>query len=276
METETSSREGGIAPPARSQTMYEHLWRDAAILLGSVHLMAPMAMRSGFRFAARCKPVQVPVEELSAEVVAYILPRIPQLQTLGFEFIGCYDCGVLASNTQSLSAYFCNRQTNDFANVSVVASPQRTAGYFEFSTRFGNGLALETNTNSVLPLTPDNPEVRVFRFPEIKEPRALYQLHKSLIEKYANGQWAQGEPKGQEIQRLVRVLENYGPRHAKMGYMYLAPGGESYFLTWKGAILMTWRGLWPTSLIRRAIHKYEMRSELQSLRVRGVPALQKA
>ncbi|MGA2300148.1 MAG: hypothetical protein ABSG77_05585 [Candidatus Acidiferrum sp.] len=267
---------GGIAPPARSEPMYEHLWRDAAILLGSMHLMAPMAVRSGFRFAARCNPVQVPAEELPREVSAYIRPQIPQMQSLGFEFLGCYDCGVLASNTQSFIAHFCNRTTNDFANVSVATSPQRTAGYFEFSTRFGNGLALETNTNGVLPLTPDNPEVRVFRFPEIKEPRELYQVHKSLAEKYANRQWTQGEPKGQEIQRLVRVMENYGPRHAKMGYMYLAPDGEAYFLTWKGAILMTWRGLWPTALIRRAMHKYEMRAELQSLHVRGVPALQKA
>jgi len=276
METRTTLTYGGIAPPARSELMYEYLWRDAAILLGSMYLMAPMAVRSGSRFAAHCKPVRVPVEELPREVSVYIESQIPQMQSLGFEFLGCYDCGVLASNTQSFSAYFCNRTTNDFANITVATSPQRTVGYFEFSTRFGNGLTLETNTNSVLPLTPDNPEVRVFRFSEIKEPRELYQVHKRLTEKYANGQWAQGEPKGQEIQRLVRVLENYGPRQAMMGYMYLAPDGETYLLTWKGAILMTWRGLWPSALIRRAIHKYEMRAELQSLHVRGVPALQKA
>jgi len=241
-----------------------------------MHLIAPMGVRSGFRFAAHCRPVQVPVEELPQEVSAYIQSRIPQMQNLGFEFLGCYDCAVLASNTQSFIAHFCNRTTNDFANVSVATSPQRTTGYFEFSTRFGNGMAVETNTNSVLPLTPDNPEVHVFRFPEIQEPCELYQVHMNLCEKYAHGQWAQGEPKGQEIQRLVRVLENYGPRHAKMGYMYLAPSGETYLLTWKGAILMTWRGLWPTALIRRAMRKYEMRAELQSLHVGGAPALQKA
>ncbi len=256
--------------------MYEHLMRDAAILVGSVHFVAPFLVRSGFRFRAHCKPVPVPVEELPTEVEGYILPRISQMQTLSFECIGCYDCGVLASNTQSFIAYFCNRATNDFANVSVAISPQKLASYFEFSTRFGNGLGLETNTNSVLPLTPDNAEVRVFRFPEIEEPRALYQLHKSLVEKYANGQWAQGEPKGHEIERLVRVLENYGPRLEKMGYMYLAPDGETYRLTWKGAILMTWRGLWPTSLVRRAIHWYRMRLVLESLRLRGVTALKKA
>ncbi|HXR34125.1 MAG TPA: hypothetical protein VN830_10475 [Verrucomicrobiae bacterium] len=256
--------------------MYEYLWRDAAILLGTMHLVAPMVVRNGFRFAAHCNPVQVPVEESPREVSAYIQSQIPQMQSLGFEFLGCYDCGVLAGNTRNFIAYFCNRQTNEFANVSVATLPQRTAGYFEFSTRFGNGQTLETNTNGILPLTPGNPQVRVFRFPEIEEPRELYRVHRCLTEKYAKGQWAQGEPKGQEIQRLVRVVENYGPRHAKMGYMCLAPSGETYFLTWKGAILMTWRGLWPMALIRRAINKFAMRSELQSLHVRGVPALQKA
>jgi hypothetical protein len=256
--------------------MYEHLWRDAAILLGFMHMMLPLAVRRGFRFAARCKPVQVPVQELPSEVSAYIQPRIPQLQSLGFEFLGCYDCNVLATGTRNLIAYFCNRTTNDFANVSVVTSAHKTAGYFEFSTRFGNGLTLETNTNRVLPLTPENPEVRVFRFPAIKEPCELYVVHKRLIAKYANGLWAQGEPKGHEIQRLVRVLENYGPRHVKIGYMYLAPDAETYRLTWKGAILITWRGLWPAALVRRAIHRYAMRTELHSLHVQGVPALQKA
>jgi len=256
--------------------MYGHLWLDAAVLLGFMHLMVPLVVRRGFRFAACCKPVQVPVEELPDEVSAYIQPRIPQMQSLGFEFLGCYDCGVLASGTRNFLAYFCNRATNDFANVSAATSPHKTASYFEFSTRFGNGLTLETNTNSILPLTPENPEVRVFRFPAIKEPRELYLVHKHLIEKYANGLWAQGEPKGQEMQRFLRVLENYGPRHVKLGYMYLAPDAEAYRLTWKGAILMTWRGLWPAALVRRAIHRYAMRRELHSLHVHGVPALQKA
>jgi hypothetical protein len=48
-------------------------------------------------------------------------------------------------------------------------------------------LTVETNTNRALPLTPDNPETRVFRFPKIKELDALYKLHLQLIEKHAAG-----------------------------------------------------------------------------------------
>ena len=255
--------------------MYENICFDAAILVGAMHVIAPAVVRNGFRFAARCKPLTVPVEELPKEVAAYIVPRILQMQNLGFELLGCYHCGMLTSNTQRYVAYFLKRSTNDFANITVATSPQKIAAYFEFSTCFSNELTVETNTNRALPLTPDNPGTRVFRFPKIKELDALYKLHLQLIEKYAAGQWAQGEPKGQELKRLVNVIENYGPRHSKAGYMVLGKDGETYRLTWKGAFLMTWRGLWPTSLVRKALQRKTMHSELQALAVSAVTGLQK-
>jgi hypothetical protein len=64
---------------------------------------------------------------------------------------------------------------------------------------------------------------------------------------------ATGRTKGEEIQRLVRVVESYGPRHLKIGYMYCAKDGETYRLTWKGALVMTWRALWPISMVRRMV-----------------------
>jgi hypothetical protein len=66
--------------------MYENIWFDAAILVGAMHVIAPAVVRNGFR---------VPVKELPKEVAAYIGPRIPQMQNLGFELLGCYDCGML-------------------------------------------------------------------------------------------------------------------------------------------------------------------------------------
>jgi len=256
--------------------MYENFWFDTAVLVGALHLTAPAVVRSGFRFAARCKPIVVSVDQLPKEVASYIVPRIPQMENLGFELLGCYDFGVLAGDSRRYVAYFLKRSTNDFANVTVASSPQKIATYFEFSTRFANGLTLETNTNHVLPLTPDNPDIQVFRFPEISEPQALYRLHLRLIQKHASGQWAQGERKDQELGRLVNVVENYGPRHAKLGYMFLAKNGCTYRLTWKGALLMTWRGLWPTSLVRKSLQRKTMQSELQALPVRAVTKPQKA
>jgi hypothetical protein len=249
---------------------------NLATFVGALYLLGPLAVRWTFRFAARCRPMEVPLLQLPGKVAMLFEQRIPELRELGFELVGSYDCGELAKQTYSYVAYFCNRRTNDFANVSAMVTPKQTAGYLEFSTHFKNGQCIATNTNCVLPLTPPNPDVRVFRLPEIQDARTLLHTHHRFVDKYAPGLWAQGEPRGEEIHRLVRVVENYGPRHARIGYMGLAEDGHSYQLTWKGAFLMTWRGLWPVSLFRRIIHRHAMQSELRSLASSGVAALQKA
>jgi len=255
--------------------MYETLWLDAAAFVGLVHLAAPIALRNSFRFSANSTPRLVTEDRLSPEAARCILAMKPQIQSLGFELLGCYEFAELNAHTSRTVAYFCNRTQNDFAHLVISSATNHADSYLEFSTSFSNGFTLETNNNSVPPLTPDNPQTRLFRFSEIRDPRELYSIHLELIDKYAHGICSEAEPKGQELKRMVRVLENYGPRHEQMGYMRLASDG-AYRLTWKGAALMAWRGLWPTSLIRQISYRQAMRNELRSLEVRGVAALQKA
>ena len=252
------------------------LWIDAALLLGVLYLAAPVMAKTFLRFSVRCKPLQVSAGELPENISNLFGAGIPQFETLGFELIGCYDCGILANDTRTYVAYFCDRRANDFACITAMVTAKGTASYFEFSSRFGNGLALETNNNRFLPLTPSSPDARVFRFPAIKSRPALFETHRQLLRKYAAGLWAQAEPRGEEIQRLVRVVENCGPRHTRIGYMYPAGGGESYRLTWKGAFLVTWRGLWPISSLRNQLQRHAMQAELHSLKQSGIAALQKA
>lgn len=256
--------------------MFGSIAFDFAAFIGVVYLVSPLAVRWTFRFAAHGHPTQVSLEALPERVAAIFRTRIPEIQELGFDGIGCFDCGRLASETHSYIAYFCDRHTKDFANVSVLVSPKTTASYLEFSTHFTNGLVLETNTNRVLPLTPAGPATRVFRFPEIRDARSLLHVHQQLLEKYAGELRAEGEPPGREIERFIRVIENYGPRHSRIGYMTLAEDGLSYRLTWKGAFLMTWRGLWPVSFVLRWMHRHAMLAELHALETEGVTALQKA
>jgi len=256
--------------------MFESFWIDAAAILAVLHLLILLALRSSYRFAARCHAAYVPLDALPEKVSGLFRHQAPAIQNLGFNLIGYYDLGCLISGTRSYVADFCNVQTNDFASISVLASQRKTCGYLEFSSHFPNGLILETNTNRILPLTPDNSKIKTFRFPEIKDLHTLLRIHRQLKERYAPGLWAQGETPDAEIQRLVQVVENYGPRHVHVGYMQLAEDGQSYKLTWKGAFLITLRGLWPVQLVRRLIYRRAMNSELHSLQAGAVTALQKA
>lgn len=85
-----------------------------------------------------------------------------------------------------------------------------------------------------------------------------------------------GEPRDSEIHRLVRVFENYGPRHMKIGYMKLTKDGSAYRLTWKDAFLLAWRGLSSASVVRRTLERRAMRVERHELEGREVAAPQKA
>jgi hypothetical protein len=256
--------------------MVETLLLGALASLGTLHVAAPFALRSTFRFCGHCQPRLLAPHDWPAEVSAPLQTLMPQLQNLGFEFLGCYDLGELGAHTGTIVALFSHPNTNDYASFVLSSAPHRRDSYLEFSTEFSSGMRLETNNNGILPLTPDPKSVLVFRFSEMKEPRALYRRHRQLIEKHAPGAWVKPGTKGQEILHWARTAENYGPRHAQAGYMKLSGGSGSYQLTWKGASLMAWKTLWPASLLRRWAYRQRMREELRSLEVRGVTALQKA
>jgi len=145
--------------------MFDSIAIDISAFIAAVYALSPVAVRISFDFAAHCNSAQIALDELPDEAATLFRSRIPQIQGLGFELIGCFDCGRLASETHSYTAYFCNHRTNDFANVSALVWPKKTASYIEFPTRFTNGTALETNTNGVLPLTPAIPSTRVFSVP---------------------------------------------------------------------------------------------------------------
>ena len=216
------------------------------------------------------------MEDLPEQIGAEFNTRISDFHHLGFELIGCFDCGSLTKDTRSYVAYFCNHTSNEFANVSAMMTPNGPASYFEFSSRFSNGCSIETNTNEILPLMPVNPGIRVFRIPSVNAPRTLLKIHRQLAEKYAPGLCALGEPREAEIQRYVRMIDSFAPRQAQAGYLRLDENDDSFQPTWRGALRMAWLGLWPVTFFRKALYRHAMHLELQSLESAAETALQKA
>ena len=189
---------------------------------------------------------------------------------------GCCDFGQLAMETRTIVASFTHGQTQESANIWLSVSASKTSSYLEFSTQTPSGIVLETNSNAILPLAPENEEIRVFRFPEISGVAELHRVHRQIVAKYSGGPWIGDAPQGVAIERVTRIIEGYAPRLCKLGYLRLAENGKSYRLTWKGAFRVTLNGTWPVSAVRRFIARYEMRNELRSLEVHGLARLQKA
>jgi len=105
----------------------------------------------------------------------------------------------------------------------------------------------------------------VFRFPEVFDPVELFQIHRALIQKYGTTLQPQMLSQGQETGRIKSQIGQYAAEQAKTGYMYRAKDGQTYRLTWKGAILLAWKALWPTSMVRGWLYRVQMKRELRSL-----------
>jgi len=218
---------------------------------GAFLILGPILLRIQFRYNARLNPQFVPLESLSPDVQQFMAPRAKSIAGLGFEPVGYVNIGKMTSNTGSFMALFSNPRTQEWADVSVVKSPTRMAGYIEFITRCSDDAQVDTNTNATPSVLFPLPTYHVFRFPQVKDAFTLYRAHRMLVQEKIGGSKPELPPVGQELAELKRRLERYGPRQQERGYMYLDKSGEYFHLTWKGAILGAWRSVWPVSSLRQ-------------------------
>ncbi len=119
---------------------------------GAMILLGPVLLRIQFRFKAKLNPQLVPVESLPPDVRQFMALRVKSIVDLGFEPVGYVNLGSMTTNTGSFMALFSNSRTLEWADVSVVKSATKMAGYIEFITRCSNDAQVDTNTNSIAPV----------------------------------------------------------------------------------------------------------------------------
>lgn len=219
-------------------------------IYGVLFVLGPIVLRATFRYKANVNPQLVAPEALPKDVQEFMTPRLPGITALGFRPVGYVNLGSIAPKTEAYMALLSNAQTLEWADISVVKSSTKMRGYIEFITHCSDESQVDTNTNSTAPVLFPSPTYHVFRFPQIKDAFTLYRAHRMLVQEKIGGSRPVLPPEGQELNELKRRLERYGPRQQQCGYMYVERDGQSFRLTWKGAILGAWRSIWPISAVR--------------------------
>jgi hypothetical protein len=232
---------------------------------GILLIVGPIALRMQFRHRAKVDPRVVPIEELPAAVREFMEPRVASLAPWNFDLIASLSLGSIAARTEAFMALLSNPHTGEWADVSFVVSKTKSAGYVEFVTRCSEEMQIDTNTNSTAPVLFPLPQHRIFRFPKVQDVFTLYRIHRMLVTQITHGALPVLPPPGQEVAELKRRLDRYGPWQQEHGYMYLDAAGENYRLTWRGAILAAWRGVWPVPLFRGWRMRVENRAVLNRI-----------
>ena len=121
-----------------------------------------------------------------------------------------------------------------------------------FSTEFADGTEIATNNSRTLSNSPPCPWRTIVNVPAAEGARELYRIHTDAVAHLSPRSEAsvplEGDPlawqQGYSIRERARFVE--------CGYLYLDPEADCYRATWRGAVLMAWKLLWPVSAIRRA------------------------
>jgi hypothetical protein len=120
-----------------------------------------------------------------------------------------------------------------------------------FSTEFADGGEIATNNSRTLSNSPPCPWRTIVNVPDAEGARDLYRIHTDVVAHLSPRSEAvplEGDPGA--YQQAYTNRERV--RFVECGYMYLDPEADCYRATWKGAVLMAWKLLWPVSAIRRA------------------------
>ena len=245
--------------------MSSELVRFALLILAASVAVGPILLHRDFRFRTRIDAVPVPLGDLPVHARGYMLPRVVELASLGFELVGYFDVTGTSVGTASYLALAVNCKTNEWANVSYVTTVPAGVerGFIEFIAASSGG-RVETNTNGAP--TPLFPAAHpIFRFPQVEEAATLYRLHRRFVEEKLGDAVLQLPARGEETGELTRRLQSYAQHQERRGNMRRDADGEYARLTWKGAIVISWRGLWPVALRRRLRMYREAEQRLEAL-----------
>ena len=212
-----------------------------------------------FRMPPTVVTVDPRVHPLPDQARAYLGEAYQHLTAVGFENIGTILLPDLMPNVKTLFAIYANRAHTDLAMSAIIVAETPMGGelktsYVEFMRRHDDDVVVQTNNSSELSSFKPMPGEHTTKLWNIRDIQRLYHIHQALADRFCE----RGRPVneldtkyGGDIQQYVAksVLEK--SFRDQVGTGYLAEDAEGFHPTIPGAVIMTWKELWPIKSIRR-------------------------
>ena len=177
--------------------------------------------------------------------------RAGDLMRLGFTFAGQLVQPAGERNVAVRLEVFLHPQNKDSAQLAQIVSGLRTTPVLIFKTRFVDDFAFETSDAHSPHMFGPDPNSPVFRFPVLRSTHDLYRLHCAIKEQFFHSHQAALADKEGEVAKFIARTEIAHQRLADSGDYKLAPSGDHYVYTWRGAIRQAWLAAWPVKPFRQ-------------------------
>jgi hypothetical protein len=205
------------------------------------------------------EPLDVQSKQIPRVVTESSAAISPQLEALGFTNRGHFRISGSVPNGGVHVTLFENRQALQYAKLfsaflTAGGVPTVKTTSLAFFTEFDDGLTLVTANTKTRPLVP---RIRVHEgslsFPWINDPRRLHEIHDACITHFGHRASRIQIDIEDPIDFLRKSHFKETAKFAESGYYHLDEHAGVYRPTWRGAILMSWKVLWPVKPIRAVL-----------------------
>jgi hypothetical protein len=209
-------------------------------------------------------------EVMPEEAWGHICEAVDSLERFGFRMVSHFRRSGRVSGAIAFTSLMEAKDRTTIAklNTTFVTKPNKASpahSMLAFFTECVDGTEFLTANNTVLGNTPSSRRKRmVLWMPETRDPGELYGYHERLVTKFVKCRKPfdfEGNP-SLYMKEYAEIEVNHW---VKEGYYKLDRAGELYRLTWKGAVMIAWKQLWPIKPLRRAWRRYQTNKLLRKL-----------
>jgi hypothetical protein len=199
---------------------------------------------------------------------------IPSMEALGFLVRGHFRPSSDVPNSKVFVTLFENRKSGQTAQLFTVIAQrgiiQRGETVLTLTTRFSDRTKLYTSNYRALV---NHPQIRIrhgsMSFPDIDDPRRLYAIHQATLLFLGASAERINDVIDDPADYLRTEFHEDVAKLAESGYYYLDTQRDLYRRTWRGAILVTWRMLWPFKWFRELRRRSQRARLLRELDLSG-------
>ncbi len=212
------------------------------------HALGPVLVWRNERIPAAYDLRPIDVQSVIAALDAGGARAVEQLAALGFIPVAASE--IVKSHSRTSFLLFRHATDPTAVNITLAASAVQKFSYVEFTQVFAGGLMLDVNTCPMPSTFPAFADKRVYRFPGMSLP----ELHAAFVKLRARVSRDTAPLPSLSVESplfdLARRLDDETIKLVNQGYLMRQSENGAHRLTAKGALLFTWKHVWPWKPLR--------------------------